>query len=93
MTLLAEPLLRVEVADQYEVRDPVEIRAFVAARPHLVAFLEEAPRQIARFFPTAPLLLEYQLDPNDGSELLVLRIRTKQESRVALETLDQVLDA
>lgn len=90
MTLLAEPILSVDVADRYAVRDPADIRAYVAARPHIAPFLEEAPDQIAVYFPDAPLTLEYQIDPDDGRELLILRVQTNQEPQAALAALTQL---
>lgn len=93
MTVLTEPVLTLAVADQYTVRDPAEIRAFVAARPHVTTFLEDAPHQILRFFPDAALLLEYQVDPDDGKEMLLLRVSTDHAPADALIRLDGLLDA
>ncbi|MDZ4719892.1 MAG: hypothetical protein SH847_15690 [Roseiflexaceae bacterium] len=58
MTLLAEPILSAETAERYEVIDPTAVRAYLASRPALANVLEDAPQQIARFFPDAPLRLE-----------------------------------
>lgn len=93
MTLLAEPILTAEVADRYEVIDPAAVRAFLAARPHLAALLAEAPGQIAAFFPGAPLQLECQVDPDDGTETLLIRICTNMATQPVLAKMDALLDA
>jgi hypothetical protein len=88
MTLLAEPILASEVADRYEVIDPAAVRAFLAARPHLAALLAEAPNRIAAFFPRAPLQLECQVDPDDSSEILLIRVMTNLPAAAANRQLD-----
>lgn len=93
MTLLAEPILTPEVADRYEVIDPAAVRAFVAARPHLAVLLAEAPDQIAALFPNAPLQLECQVDPDDGTETLLIRVCTSMATQPALTKMDALLDA
>lgn len=93
MSLLTEPVLTVGVAEQYSVRDPGELRAFVAAHPHVASFLHEAPQQIAAFFPGAPLQLEYHVDPDDGTAMILLRIRTDHAPTDALARLNGLLDA
>jgi ABC-type nitrate/sulfonate/bicarbonate transport system substrate-binding protein len=93
MTVLAEPILTLAVADQYEVAEPIEVRAFVAARSHLASFLAEAPEKIAQFFADAPLKLEHQIDPDDNSELLILRVCTDLDVAAALGQMDSLLDA
>jgi hypothetical protein len=93
MTVLAEPILTTEVADQYEVVEPTEVRAFVAARSHLASLLAEAPEKIALFFPGAPLRLEVHVDPEDGTETLLIRIRTNMETPAVIERLDALTEA
>ncbi len=92
MTVLAEPILTAEVADQYEVVEPTEVRAFVAARSHLASLLAEAPEKIALFFPGAPLRLEVHVDPEDGRETLLIRIRTNMETPAVIERMNVLLD-
>jgi hypothetical protein len=93
MTLLAEPILTADTAERYEVIDPAAVRAYLASRPHLVALLEEAPAQIARFFPDAPLSLACQVDPDDNTETLIIRVRTNLVAAEANQREDELLDA
>jgi hypothetical protein len=93
MTLLAEPILTAETAERYEVIDPAAVRAYLAARPALADVLTEAPNEIARFFPNAPLRLETHTDPDDGSETLVLLIRTTLEANTAIDRLTELDNA
>jgi hypothetical protein len=93
MTVLAEPILSLTVADQYAVAEPAEVRAFVAARPQLTGFLADAPEQITTFFPDAPLSLEVHVDPEDGRETLIVRVRTDLEAHEALSQLDRLTEA
>ncbi len=93
MTLLAEPILTADTAERYEVMDAAEVRAYLASRPHLITLLEDAPQQIARFFPNAPLRLEVHVDPDDGTETLLIRIRTNMETAEALRRDDELLES
>jgi hypothetical protein len=92
MTLLAEPILSADTAERYEVIDPAAVRAYLAARPHLIALLEDAPQQIARFFPDAPLRLEVQIDPDLGTMLLLLGIGTRALVEEALTQMEHLLE-
>jgi hypothetical protein len=49
--------------------------------------------QIARFFPEAPLRLEVHVDPDDGTETLLIKIRTNMETIEALQRDDELIDA
>ncbi|MDZ4720269.1 MAG: hypothetical protein SH847_17585 [Roseiflexaceae bacterium] len=93
MTLLAEPVLAASVADQYDVIDPTDVRAFLASHAHLVPVLEQAPEQIARLFPDAPLLLECHIDPDDNTETLLIRIQTPLDAIAANQQMDHLLEA
>lgn len=87
-TQAVETLKPLEVLDAYTLRNPSEVRAFISQRPHLRALLREAPREIAKFFPGAPLSLEVICDPDsDGHGELVLSIRTQISGRQAFETM------
>jgi hypothetical protein len=92
MTLLAEPILTADTAERYEVIDPAAVRAYLASRPHLIALLEDAPSHIARFFPGAPLQLDIHVDPDDGTETLLIRIRTNMETAEALRRDDDLIE-
>ena len=74
--------------DVYILRTEAEVRAFLREHPQLNAVLREAPGEIWKFFPGAPLELEVETDPEAvGVKELFIVIRVNLPGREAFETI------
>jgi hypothetical protein len=74
----------------YEIENPAEVDAYVAAHPVVDSILSEAPSKIAAAFNEAPRLsLRYEVDPEDepASDYLAVDIMSMHDADDAYERL------
>lgn len=81
-----------EIPASFDVIDDPAVRAYVVTRRHLVALLHEIPTRVEQAFGRQQSLrLRLMGDPDDGTERLLVVIRTSltaQESRPLLRRFD-----
>ena len=85
---------RIEVLEKiYTFDNPEEIYSFLLmANEHVIEVLEDAPIYIAKFFEDAPLDLVVHHDPEEGFELLFIKIKTDLPGGRAVDLLDELDD-
>ena len=79
----------------YEIENPAEVDAYVAAHPVVASILSEAPSHVAAAFDEAPrLVLRHEIDPDDepASDYLVVDIMTMRDAAEAHDRLNRFDD-
>ena|SRR5687768_15107709 len=75
----------------YEIENPAEVDAYVAAHPFLVPLLSNAPERIRRYFgPHRGLALEAPVFADDGTQHLYLLVRTADPLKDVMASRDRL---
>jgi hypothetical protein len=80
---------------RYEIENPAEVDAYVAAHPVVASILSEAPSEIAAAFEEVPrLVLQHEFDPDDepASDFLAVDIMTMRDIDDAYDRLQRFDD-
>lgn len=87
------PLAIEALVDEVEMRDRSVVMTYLSRNPSLLPVINEATTRIRQLFGyDAPLVLEVEPEPEDGSEELFLLIQTRKapvDARGFLAQLDQ----
>lgn len=78
-----------QLEEIYTFREVDAVVDFLKKHPFLHTLLLEAPQQIERYFPDAPLFLEIDIDPEgSGEPKLLLVIGTRLDADTTFEKLN-----